>query len=270
MAKKNSPKHSSESPQPSLKVSPLPFGARLLSAEDVIKLGVTKRDLGGIHNSGRLEPLLIKEVTNASLQAAVDELRLLANDLNHYNYSDPWLIDRAARLSLGPFGELYCDLHKAKTPQQKELKSIVYQIMGLLRDITRRQCSKTCADDLRHLADRFNKCLVKKPGTQGGALKTPLPDTKPECDHSDDFKWVLWYGQEFTFNSTQAVIISLFWKGWKEGQNSIHQNTIAAGISTSSRSYHLVDSFRQHKRYHPAWRRMIHHLGKGIYILRQP
>jgi len=172
MRKKTLPKQSTKSPQPSLKVSPLPFGARLLSAEDVIKLGVSKRDLGGIHNSGRLEPLLIKEVTNASLRSTADELRSLADDLNHYNYSDPWVIERASRLSLGPFAELYCDLHKAKNDQQKEMKSIVYQIMGLLRDITRRRYSKTCADDLRHWADRLAKPIP--PETSGGELSKPM------------------------------------------------------------------------------------------------
>jgi len=117
-----------------------------------------------------------EELSNASLQAAADELRLLANDVNHYKYSDPWLIDWAARLSLGPFGELYCDLHKAKTPRQKEMKSIVYQIMGLLRDITRRQYSKTCAHDLGHWADRLDKCLAEK---QRDGRAAPLETQQP-------------------------------------------------------------------------------------------
>jgi hypothetical protein len=120
----------------------------------------SRRTQSQVNNSRKDRPR--KELSNASLEAAADELWSLANDLNHYNYSDPWLIDRAARLSLGPFGELYCDLHKAKTHRQKEMKSIIYQIMGLLGDISRQRQSKTCAGDLQHWADILTKTISQE------------------------------------------------------------------------------------------------------------
>jgi len=88
--------------------------------------------------------------------------------------------------------------------------------------------------------------------------------------HSDDFRSVTWYGKPYTFNYRQSIAIKLLWNSWEAKETGVHQRTIGQAIDTSSNSYRLIDTFRQHRKYHQAWGTMIHHLGHGVYALKKP
>jgi hypothetical protein len=94
-----------------------------------------------------------------------------------------------------------------------------------------------------------------------------LPKADNTCHHSADFRSVTWFGQKYTFNDRRAKIIKLFWESHPEPLN---EKTIAAHINTSSSNYRLIDSFRSHGKYDPAWGTMIKSLGGGTYSLNKP
>lgn len=83
--------------------------------------------------------------------------------------------------------------------------------------------------------------------------------------HSPDYRSVVWNGQHFTFTPKRATIIKILW----ESDTPIHKDKIAAAINTTSEKYRLIDSFRSHGKYDPAWSVMIEHLGGGLYTLRK-
>jgi len=87
-----------------------------------------------------------------------------------------------------------------------------------------------------------------------------------EHSHNETFSQVHWLGEEFKFNSTQATIIEALWKGWEDNQ-VVHENSIAETIGTAATKYHLRSSFFHHGKYHPAWKKMIKRIGKGLYTL---
>jgi hypothetical protein len=110
-------------------------------------------------------------------------------------------------------------------------------------------------DDILHQFRRFSLNSKKE------TLKAN--DT---CNHTPDFCSVTWLGQPYIFNSTQTKIIKLLW----ESETPLQQKTIAAAINTISDNYRLIDSFRRNGKYHPAWNKMIKHLGQGVYTLAKP
>lgn len=95
-------------------------------------------------------------------------------------------------------------------------------------------------------------------------------DDSDEISHSKDFRSVTWHGRIYSFNKNQAVAIGLLWNAMERGEGGIHQNTIGESLDTVSKTYRLLDTFRQHGKEHPAWKEMIHHLGHCIYTLNKP
>jgi len=113
-------------------------------------------------------------------------------------------------------------------------------------------------------ADLENKGLFSE-STKPAAGSGDISNT-----HSEDFRSVTWDDRTYTFNKNQAIAVKLLWNAMERDEGGIHQNTIAASLETVSKTYHLLDTFRQHKKKHPAWSGMIHHLGNGVYILKKP
>ena len=86
-------------------------------------------------------------------------------------------------------------------------------------------------------------------------------------EYSDDCTRVKWYdGHEHVFNNTQAEIVKLL----HDSDSPMHEKKIAERINTVAKDYRLVNSFRRNRKYHPAWRTMIVHVGKGYYTLAKP
>ena len=92
------------------------------------------------------------------------------------------------------------------------------------------------------------------------------PELKP-YQHTEDFRVVYWKGDKFEFNPTQAIAIRLLWKAW-ENDLTISETTIAESINTIQTHYKLHNTFRHKGKYHPAWDKMIKHMGKGIHTLK--
>lgn len=83
------------------------------------------------------------------------------------------------------------------------------------------------------------------------AVNAP-PVELPPARHSPDFRSVHWFGTEYGFTTTQAAIVQVLWKNWKQGTPDVSDAhlLVEPGVRESSR---LVDIFRKS----PAWNTMI-------------
>jgi hypothetical protein len=93
------------------------------------------------------------------------------------------------------------------------------------------------------------------------------------CQHSEDFRSVLWFGTNYTFTATQAACVSVLWRAWEQGTPDVAQATILQHVEVDAAAKRLVDIFRERKSstYHPAWRTMIvKGSRKGTYRLNPP
>ncbi len=75
----------------------------------------------------------------------------------------------------------------------------------------------------------------------------PLPPAR----HSADFRWVHWYGTDYTFTKTQAACVKVLWEEMENGTPELDQQTILSAVD--SESQRLVDLFKGH----PAWKTLI-------------
>jgi hypothetical protein len=90
---------------------------------------------------------------------------------------------------------------------------------------------------------------------------------EPDCQHSDDFSSVRWFGAEYCFTPTQAKAVALLWAEWERGGLGLKQQTIGEMIDSSSNRFELRTLFRNH----PAWGQMIHPAERrGVYRLGPP
>jgi hypothetical protein len=92
--------------------------------------------------------------------------------------------------------------------------------------------------------------------------------------HSTDFRFVRWFGTEYTFTGTQAACVRVLWREWEKGTPEIGEGTILDDLEVESEARRLIDVFRDKKSpsgYHPAWGVMIvAGQTKGAYRLRAP
>lgn len=112
---------------------------------------------------------------NTALQDIKEEVRALADVLDHATYCDDSLIERAARLDFR-LAEVYSDVafdietidkghsrprkKKNLTDDELRMKTYISRAMFILGDIIRsRRPTETCAGDLRRLSDRIEKLL---------------------------------------------------------------------------------------------------------------
>lgn len=86
------------------------------------------------------------------------------------------------------------------------------------------------------------------------------------CEHSEDYSSVIWHGQRYTFNSTQALCIKLLWIEWEKGGLGLREKTIGEKIESENDNYRLSHTFRNHK----ALGEMIYAVGDGGYRLGKP
>ncbi len=93
------------------------------------------------------------------------------------------------------------------------------------------------------------------------------------CDHTPDFRSVLWYKVPLTFSETQSRAIEVLWIAWEDGGLAVSQKVIGEAVDSSSDHFRLRDLFRVPKhptKMHPAWKTMIHDAGRGMYVLGEP
>jgi len=105
--------------------------------------------------------------------------------------------------------------------------------------------------------------------TEGAGNRKPTPD----CTHTADFSTVTWYGETFHFNEAEAKCIAALWAEWEknpDGKAALHQKTIRRIIKSENADFRLIHVFRHKAGQHPAWGRMIHALGNGMFYLAKP
>jgi hypothetical protein len=101
-------------------------------------------------------------------------------------------------------------------------------------------------------------------------VSTGLPcKTQPaDQDHSEDFHFVRWYGQEHMFTHQQAAVVKLLWHAWENRTPALSQDYLPA--QSGSNGSRLRDIFREKDRMHLAWRTMIVESRKGVFRLCPP
>jgi hypothetical protein len=124
----------------------------------------------------------------------------------------------------------------------------------LWRELDRRLAAVVSAEPIRVSAAAENS--ETKPPT------SPAPSTS----HSEDFSSVNWFGSQYTFNPTQARCVASLWREWDKGGLALNQRTIGEEVGSTSDSYRLVHTFRDH----PAWGVMIVQVGEGLFKLARP
>ena len=96
-------------------------------------------------------------------------------------------------------------------------------------------------------------------------IETPAPSPPPDALHSDDYRSVKWFGQDYCFTGNQAACVKVLWEHWERGTPDVAGPTLL-DISGASRD-RLDLVFRGN----PAWGKMI--VGgrtKGTYRLDKP
>ena len=74
--------------------------------------------------------------------------------------------------------------------------------------------------------------------------------------HSDDFRFVVWYGSEYSFTGTQAAVVEQLWTAWENGTPEVGDRKLIE--VAGSEAERLRDLFKQAARQtHPAWGTMI-------------
>jgi len=102
--------------------------------------------------------------------------------------------------------------------------------------------------------------------TTGGEQTTDKPTDNNW--HNEDFTEVLWNGQKYTFNKTQALVVEYLWNNRRGSEK-----TIGEKLESDNQNYRLRHTFREKKKgktkMHPAFDKMIVSDGKGIYALNE-
>jgi hypothetical protein len=133
------------------------------------------------------------------------------------------------------------------------------------------------------------EAAVLRVGAAGGDVKqetvTAVPQRSSEsrqepthgaalavaCIHSDDFRSVIWCGEEYHFNASQAACVRILWDHYERGKLAVHQSTIGDAIGSTSDTFCLRYTFRTKKgKMHPAWGRMIELVENGCFRLSTP
>jgi len=84
--------------------------------------------------------------------------------------------------------------------------------------------------------------------------------TKPETAHNEDFTWVRWFGEEYTFARVQAAIVRELWHEWDAGRGGLTKKRIIILLGKDgTNEMSSIDDFAPAKTFkdHPAWGTMI-------------
>lgn len=79
--------------------------------------------------------------------------------------------------------------------------------------------------------------------------------------HSPDFRCAAWFGKDYCFSPSQAVIVRELWKAWRNGTPFVGAAALLEAADMVS------DKISQTFRDSPAWGTMIRTDGHGIYWL---
>lgn len=101
-----------------------------------------------------------------------------------------------------------------------------------------------------------------------GTCQAAKVETLP-ARHSPDYRSVDWFGQSYTFTTTQAACVAALWEAWEQGTPTMGQEAVLEAAGSSARRLDHV--FRDgESQPHPAWGTMIVPAGRGSYRLCEP
>jgi len=111
--------------------------------------------------------------------------------------------------------------------------------------------------------------LIKQIG--GTVKETNQLSADSKNVHSDDFSSVLWYGETYTFNATQALCVEMLWNAWEQSPGlGLREANIGEKLKSDNLKFRLVHVFRQKGKLHLCWEKMIHGRGDGSFYLGSP
>jgi hypothetical protein len=84
-------------------------------------------------------------------------------------------------------------------------------------------------------------------------LPRALPAQEPNVAHSEDFRSVSWFGQNYCFNISQALVVKRLWEAWAKGTPDVGNETLLQAIDELVPPERVDTVFRSH----PAWNSMI-------------
>lgn len=111
---------------------------------------------------------------------------------------------------------------------------------------------------------------TKVPACWGGAAEAPRPEPAPTAamptpTHSPDYRSVDWYGDAYTFTTTQAACVKVLWEAWQSGALAMGAQAILT--EAGSEGNRLDQLFRGHH----AWGTMIvRGETPGTFMLKSP
>lgn len=86
---------------------------------------------------------------------------------------------------------------------------------------------------------------------------------------SSDFSVVVWQGQQYFFNRTQARVVELLYSESQKGTVGLHQDTIGNRLQSCNSRFRLFHVFRnKNGKMHPLWNVLVVRVEPGIYSLR--
>jgi len=82
-------------------------------------------------------------------------------------------------------------------------------------------------------------------------IDTLIPSANLEARHSDDYRFVHWFGADYKFSPVQAVVVKVLWLAWENGLPEVGGETLLE--DAGSESDRVRDLFRKNA----AWNKMI-------------
>ena len=128
-------------------------------------------------------------------------------------------------------------------------------------------------DGLQYMQECVSE--AKKPSKSERKATSRTTQDEIDTSHSEDFTSVVWFGEQHSFNKTQALCVKYLWKEWETNREfGLSEKTIGEQIDSASDNYKLKHTFRVRRdgKYlqHPAWGKMIVSCGKGTFRLNSP
>lgn len=190
---------------------------------------------------------------------------------------------QATRDSIGPLFEVDLDVFGADEPSAARIQTAVREMGAAIhRDRTRFDMSMWSREQsAQYLQQRLGAAGPSSAGPASGSQKKggqrtpvvapglPIADQDVrEFAHAEDFAWIIWCGQRFTFKKgNQAESIKQLWAAWeKSGKRDgcgLGEETIGARIESANSAFRLAHVFREH----PAWGTVIQSSGRGQFAL---
>lgn len=114
----------------------------------------------------------------------------------------------------------------------------------------------------QHARQLLSLVAIHYPELYNATLPEILARLSP-ARHSSDFRCVAWFGQDYVFSPSQAVVVRELWKAWVHGTPKVGAACLLEAADMESDR--ISELFRKHE----AWGTMIRN-EQGVYWLQPP